>query len=257
MNEKSLESLQSMVDIANTKETYKMKFQSDTSDFTILFANPIHLNPKRNYQFALRRFSVYNSLSNVDRNNNRFTVSPDNGRTSIDLFIPSGAYEITALNTRLQAMLKQKNHVDAITIEADENTGRTLLLIKKTGYQVNFTEPKSLNTLLGFKPQIYKQPMNISEDLIKITITNDIDIHCNLITSNSYVNGVNKPILYSISAYSTKVGAKIIVSEINPVFLPINKTVIDSIRFQILDDNEKLLNFSGETIILDCVLSQV
>ncbi len=134
MNEKSLESLQSMVDIANTKETFKMKFQSDTSDFTIRFANPIQLNPKRSYQFALKRFSVYNSLANIDNTNNLITISSDNGKTWTELFIPSGAYEIEALNTRVQSVLIEK---DAITIGADENTGRALLSIKKSGYQVN------------------------------------------------------------------------------------------------------------------------
>jgi hypothetical protein len=257
LNEKGLESLQSMVDIANTNETYKMKFQSDTSDFTINFANPIQLNPKRSYIFGLKRFSVYNSLANVDSNNNQITISPDNGKTWMEFFIPPGAYEIKALNTRLQTLLKDKGHPDVITIEADENTSKALLSIKKSGYQVDFTKPKSLCSLLGFKPYVYKNSTNISEDLIKITLTNDIDIHCNLITSNSFVNGLNKPILNSISAYSVQVGAKIIVSEINPIFLPINTSTIDSIRFQILDDNEKLLNFSGEVVILDCNLSQV
>jgi hypothetical protein len=257
MDERTLESLQSMVDIANTKDTYKMKFQSDTSDFTVTFANPIQLNPKRGYMFGLKRFSVYNSLANIDSKNNRLSMTPDNGKTWIDVFIPPGAYEIKALNTRLQTLLKDKGHPDAITIEADENTAKATLSIKKANYQVDFTKPNSLSSLLGFKPGVYKSTTNVSDDLIKITLTNDIDIHCNLITSNSYVNGLNKPILYSISAYSVPVGAKIVVSEINPVFLPINKTVIDSIRFQILDDNEGLLNFSGETIIIDCLLSQV
>ena len=93
--------------------------------------------------------------------------------------------------------------------------------------------------------------------IIKITMTNDIDIYCSLITSNSYVNGKNESILYSISAYSVQVGAKIIVSEINPIFLPINTSVIDTIRFRIMDDNKKLINFNGETVIIDCILTQI
>ena len=256
MNEKSLESLQTMVDIASNKEVFKMKFQSNANDFTVRFPTPLILNAKRSYMFGLKRFSVYNSLANIDTNNNSFTLSQD-GKTWIDILIPAGAYEIKALNTRLQALLKDKGHPDVISIEADENTGRAQLSNKKPGYQVDFSRPNSLYILLGFKPRIYKNPINFSEDLIKITLTNDIDIHCNLINLNSYINGVTKPILYSISAYSVQVGAKIIVSEIQPLFLPINKTAIDSIRFQILDDNERLLNFSGEEIILDCVLSQV
>jgi hypothetical protein len=131
------------------------------------------------------------------------------------------------------------------------------MTIKKPNYQVNFSKPKSLNILLGFKSKIYIDPVNTSEDIIKVSLTNDLDIHCNLISSNSHVNGINKSILYSVSAYSVEVGAKIIVSEINPTLLPINTSVIDSIRFWIMDENEKLLNFNSETIILDCILAQV
>jgi hypothetical protein len=48
-NNATLEMLQTMADIANSKEIHKMKFISTTSDFTVSFANPIRLNPKKNY----------------------------------------------------------------------------------------------------------------------------------------------------------------------------------------------------------------
>jgi hypothetical protein len=69
------------------------------------------------------------------------------------------------------------------------------MTIKKLNYQVNFSKPNSLNIILGFKSKIYKEPVNTSEDIVKVSLTYDIDIHCNLISSNSYVNGINKAIL--------------------------------------------------------------
>ena len=253
MDDNSIETLQQISDHLSDKENYKLKFQSESSDFTITFARPITLNSKRKYVFALKRFSVYNTLFNITKENNRFTYSTDGGKTWIDLYIPNGAYESKGLNKKLQSLAKSTD----IAIEADEETSQAILSIKNPNIRVDFTKPKSLNTLLVFKPKIYSAQRNISDDIIKITLTNDIDIHCSLITSNSYVNGVPKSILYSVSAHSVQVGAKIIVSEINPIFLPINTSIIDSIRFQILDDNENLLNFNSETIILDCLLTQV
>jgi hypothetical protein len=253
MDNNSIEALQQISDHLSNKENYKLKFQSDSSDFTITFAHPIRLNPKRKYVFALKRFSVFNTLFNITKENNRFTYSTDGGKTWIDLYIPNGAYESKGINKRIQALTKTTD----IAIEADEETSQAILSIKNPNIRVDFTKPNSLNQILGFKSKIYSSPTNTSEDIIKVTLTNDIDVHCDLITSNSYVNGKNKPILYSISAYSVQVGAKIIVSEINPIFLPINTSTIDSIRFQILDDNEKLLDFNREVIILDCILTQV
>jgi hypothetical protein len=115
-NEATLEMLQAVVDIANSKEIHKMKFISTTSDFTVSFANPIRLNPKRNYVFGLKRFTVYNSLFYIDSTNNRFTFSSDSGKTWIDIYIPTGAFEINSLNIRLQVLMKDKNHPDSITI---------------------------------------------------------------------------------------------------------------------------------------------
>jgi hypothetical protein len=253
MDNNSIETLKQISDHLSNKENYKLKFQSEASDFTISFSQPISLDPKRKYVFALKRFSVYNTLFNITKENNRFTYSIDTGKTWIDLYIPYGAYESKGLNKRLQSLIKSTD----ISIEADEETSQAILSIKNPNIRIDFTKPNSLNKLLGFKPKVYQDTRNISEDIIKITLTNDIDIHCSLITSNSYVNGINKPILYSISAYSVQVGAKIIISEINPIFLPINTSTIDSIRFQILDDNGKLLDFNSEVIILDCLLSQV
>jgi hypothetical protein len=256
MNEKSLEALLQISDTISAKETYKLKFQSEASDFTITFANPINLNQNRKYVFGLKRFSVYNTLFNVNKENNRMTYSLDQGRTWKDIYIPQGAYESKGLNKRIQSLITDAPS-GSFTIEADEETSQAILKINNPVYRIDFTKPNSINTLLGFKPKIYQGSKDVSDDIIKITMTNDIDIYCSLITSNSYVNGKNESILYSVSAYSVQVGAKIIVSEINPLFLPINTSVIDTIRFQIMDDNKKLINFNGETLVIDCVLTQI
>jgi hypothetical protein len=255
MNEKSLEALLQISDTISAKETYKLKFQSNTSDFTTTFNTPINLNQNRKYVFAFKRFSVYKTLFNVNKENNRMTYSLDQGKTWKDIYIPQGAYESKGLNKRIQSLITDAP--GAFTIEADEETSQAILKINNLAYRIDFTKPNSINTLLGFKPKIYQGAKNVSDDIIKITMTNDIDIYCSLITSNSYVNGKNESILYSISAYSVQVGAKIIVSEINPIFLPINASVIDTVRFQIMDDNKKLINFNGENIIIDCILTQI
>ncbi len=63
-NEAYLEMLQTMVDIANSKETHKMKFIYTISDFTASFANPIILNPQRNSKIGNRY--VYNWSAKKD-----------------------------------------------------------------------------------------------------------------------------------------------------------------------------------------------
>ena len=59
--------------ILSTKEQYKLKFQSTESDFTTQFDYPLELNVNRNYEFGIKRFSVYNSMTNINSTNNNFT----------------------------------------------------------------------------------------------------------------------------------------------------------------------------------------
>jgi hypothetical protein len=128
--------------------------------------------------------------------------------------------------------------------------------ILKPNFSIDFTKPNSINTLLGFDSKVYSKTENVSENIIQITEINDIDIYCDLITSNSYVNGERKSILYSLSAYNVPVGAKVIISEIDPIYLPINAKTIASISFQIRDDKGKLLDLKGETFIIECILRE-
>jgi hypothetical protein len=258
--EKTEELLLQMADAMSVKEYYKLKFQFTTTDYITTLPIPIDLNPKRNYVIYMKRFSVFNTIFNVDTTKNIFTYY--NGAQWKTITIPPGAYEIKQLNTTIQSQMQINGDWNAtdksyyISIVADEPTSKSIMTITNN-YQVNFTVANSINSMLGFTSQIYSSGVNISQNIIQITLTNDIDIHCSLVTSNSYINGERKPILYSISAYSIQVGAKIIVSEINPIFLPLNTKRIDTIRFQIKDDNDNLLNFNGETIVIDCVIQQV
>jgi hypothetical protein len=260
---KMVEQMLRLVDLSSIKENYKLKFVFNSTDYTQTFLNPITLSENRNYVFYLKRFSVYNTLFNVNTNNNKFIYSINSGVTWITITVPSGAYEVKALNTTIQALMKNNGHYNStnstyyINISADESTSKTIMTINNSTYRVDFSKPNTFNTLLGFNPQVYSNTINISESIIMITLTNDIDIHCSLVTSNSYVNGERKPILYSLSAYSIPVGAKIILSELDAITIPLNTKTIDVVNFKIKDDNGKLLDFNGETIIIDCVIKQV
>jgi hypothetical protein len=70
----NLETIQQFVDSLSSKEQFKLKFKSDKSDFTESFGSPIYLNPNRKYEFALKRFSVYNTLFNITSENNNFFI---------------------------------------------------------------------------------------------------------------------------------------------------------------------------------------
>ena len=68
-----------------------------------------------------------------------------------------------------------------------------------TNVSIDFTYPNSINTILGFDSSSYGGSTSeryISRNDIDILSVNSIYVNCDLIT-NSYVNGVAAPVIYS------------------------------------------------------------
>ena len=269
-DEKVLNVLSALSDSINSKETYLLNYELTNSDSVIRFDKVIELNPKRNYHFYLKMFSTYNTLFNIDETNNKFyytidnTVPANNNQPAIVL--TPGAYSIDAINIKIQAKMKERGHYNTttgvanpyyVTITMDETTSKTVLSITNPRYSVDFSEPNTMRDILGFRPILYSGVENISEEIIKIVSVNNIYIHCDWVSSNSYLNGKMVNILYAIPAYTIGIGAKLAVSEINPLWLPLTRKSLDSIRFQIKDANGKLLNFNNEIISIQLVIQQI
>ena len=260
--EKLQELMSTLADLMSNKDYHRLSFQFKTTDHIEYFPTPIPLKPNRSYVFYLKRFSVYNTLFNVDETNNKFTYS-QNGTTFKTLIIPPGAYELNALNLEIQEMMKANGDYDSatgkyfITLTLNQSTSKTIMNITGAAYVVDFSVTGSLNSMLGFPNQMYLTGKHTSNDIILITMTNDIFIHCDLVNNNSYHNGKSSDILYTMPAYIVPVGAKQFVSEIDPVKLPLTTKTIPRLRIQIKDDNGKLLNFNGEAVSMEIIIHQV
>ena len=75
---------------------------------------------------------------------------------------------------------------------------------------------------------------------------NSIYVNCDLIT-NSYINGVPAPVIY---LFFTNVapGYKVVEKPYNLIYLPVNKTFINSVTVWLTDQNGNILNFKDQEI---------
>ena len=64
------------------------------------------------YELALSRLETYYSFPNIDSSNNSLCVSIDNGKTWLHLLIPTGVYDIDAINNVLQGLILNKDTND-------------------------------------------------------------------------------------------------------------------------------------------------
>lgn len=261
MNDQSLEKLGEVSSILSTKESFYLTFNSNKTDFNYKFNTPLKLKSNRNYELALQYFSTSNYLVNITQYNNRFIYSIDNGANWITLLLDPGAYEYTNINSEIRRQMIEKKHADTkgepfITIGAVLQTFKIYINISNPTYKVDFTQPKTFRSLLGFNSKILNSGYNISDSTAQITTVSSIQIHCDLI-AGSFHNGKQSNILYSFPSYLVPSGYKMNVIPANMFYLPINRNIIDSISFRVTDDEENTLDFRGEEMSVAVHLRQI
>ena len=213
----------------------------------------IQLDIQKNYKAALTSFSTYNSLKNIYASrNDTFKYSKDAGKTWKIIKLQPGCYEINSINKEIirqtgidkkQLNFNIETTVNRISLTLDEN------------HQVDFSVENSLSTLLGFDKKIYTKGFHVGSNLPKITDINSIVVHCNIV-QGAYLNGESTNALYSFPSYSVPIGYKIVKEPRVLTYFPITQTSIDTISVWFTDENNNLIEFSGEEIIVDILIQE-
>ena len=117
------------------------------------------------------------------------------------MYLPEGSYDITDNNDTIQQKMRQNGHYDAvneeyyITISANTNTLKSVLILSNN-YQVDFRQPISISSVLGFNNDIYTLGFQESENVVNILSINSLLVNIDII-SGSYVNGASQNTIYS------------------------------------------------------------
>ena len=75
---------------------------SDSStNIQTTFNPPLYLQVNRNYELAMVNLKTYYSFANIRGDNNSFKWSVDGGKTWAILHIPTGCYELKAINAEI------------------------------------------------------------------------------------------------------------------------------------------------------------
>ena len=91
--------------------------------------------------------------------------------------------------------MKQNGHDPDITLSANTNTLKAVLIIKNS-YHVDLRPEHSVCSVLGFNHQVYTDEYQESENPVNILSINSILVNIDII-SGSYVNGQRHPTVYS------------------------------------------------------------
>lgn len=120
---------------------------------------------------------------------------------------------------------------------------------------IDFSRKCSIGSLLGFsKRKLAANTFHESDVPANIIRVNAVRIECNIITG-AYVN--NQPV-HTIHEFYPAVspGFKIVEVPRNVIYLPVTVKSIHSLSLKIVDQDNRLVNFRGETITIRIHIKQ-
>lgn len=242
---------------------------------------PLHLHDG-NYQIGLIYFIGTNSIYNITPKNNKIiidinkNVMPDFPGISIAYELDPGIYDMDNLKTAIQSKMrlsltkfteeyvgkvkvdvlsKLETSIDKLVFRNHTRTQKLEFIVNPV-WSLTFAWFGSFADLLGIPETMLPfvtsntTDKDILDKLYPIRLSSciTINIHCNL-TGNSYINGKASHLIYSIPL-SQAPGYRLIEAPKDVVFLPVIDTIIDTIEVRITDQNNELIDFRGDHLVV-------
>jgi len=235
------------------------KNQTDTGEYTIRFSRPFDLRSLK-WNASVGKISTYFSWFNISSSNNVFKYN--NGSIDRTLTLETGCYSFQSLVEHIHdkmTALGDFTLVDgiatfSINFELDLSDGDVSMLLSDS-YTVDFTG-LNIRTIFGFNSNEYTTS-SVSEN--KANIRNGVDtvlIHCDLISGNSYYNGIESDVIYSfiVNAEPNEV-INIDANNSTPVAVK-GTSSIDEITIRITDQDNRKLDLHGQQLNIEILYHQ-
>ena len=215
---------------------------TDPSALVCDFFPPLELTDGEWYA-GLLDFTTYNSIPNVESGrNNVFPVLKGPRKTLELIKIPTGAYEISDIETYLKKELSDPK----FTLRPNNNTLKCELYCS---YEIDFERTEhGIGTMLGFSKnrKLEAYILHTSDTPVNINKVNVLEIRCNVV-QGSYKAGRNDHILHSF--YPTvEPGFKIVETPANVIYLPLNILHLCNVTVSVHDQDGDIVNFRDEVI---------
>lgn len=209
-----------------------------SSELTSSYFPPILL-PGGNWHIALLNFETFNSIPNIPKSN--ITID-DNSFP-----IPTGSYEIADLERYINKTITPAH----IKIKPNLITHQTTIKCSR-----DFTLSPHLASILGFSKNSFQKETEYSSDkVVNIFPLSIIRVDVN-IARGSYINGKES---HSVYAFFPSVASGFRINETphNLIYHPITTSTIETLEVKIVDQDNKLINFLGDSITARFHLKQL
>ena len=107
------------------KDSFALVVSDNNANIQTTFSPPLNLHANRDYELAMVNLETYYSFANIRKGNNSFKWSIDGGKTWTLLHIPTGCYELKAINAEITRIRGNSD----ITILPNVNTLQCILTV--------------------------------------------------------------------------------------------------------------------------------
>ena len=254
-------------------EEYKIKFTCNidtstlgnvvTHNFSVPMENQLGFHRDHNYEMALLRYDIYNSINNISAENlnNEIKIDPATGSFTT-ITITDGVYSISELNTAIKSKINDLGYdANNFSIIGDYNILKVLLNLG-AGWRVDFSG-NSLYKILGFNQIIYDHNLGVANVAPnKADISNGINalsVNCSLIDTRYNMANANKNDSLYILPIDSQSGGLLSSVIQNPIYKRmIHGDYLHSIDIRICSqDCRTIVNLHGEDVSLTLHIREI
>ena len=253
---REMELLKTIVKQSESKPPgYYVTITGRKSEIITSFSPPLSFPNDRDFEMACCSVETFYSFPNIDKTNNSMRISLDGGKKWLVIEIPTGSYEIRAINSAVKKLIEKAVKVatpskkNSLCISPNRNTLKCEMTLDKN-VQVDFRgSDGTLRSVLGFAKKLYKGPETFeSEQIVNILRINSIFVHCDII-NQALRNGISSPVIYNFFP-NVSPGYKIVSIPTNLIYLPLSLNVISELKVWLTDQNDNLIDLRGEKLTI-------
>ena len=221
-------------------------------------SQPLQTNNKQ-FKIAITFLTGYNGIFNITGKNNKFYfLTPMNMLEHIN--IPKGAYELESLNEEIKRIIIEEGYAKEenypFLIKPNFSTLGSIIEIT-SGYQIDFTQNKTIRDLLGFNSVKLYEEYNLSDKPVDIISFDNIFIECD-IAKGMIFNGKRSNIIHNFTM-DVDPGYKFIEKFQGGIqwYMVENKDFISNISFKLRNENGEIVSFNGQSITFRLSIKEV
>ena len=195
------------------------------------------------YEIGLVLIETFNSIPNITSENNCFYFGENE-----KIIIPPGSYELSHIYAYLKSKIfDNKPEGGEFTLIGNTNIQRSEIYCS---YNIDFSPSKKNNigSVLGFSKFLQANTYHESTDRISTIKVNTVQVICD-VSRGSYIN---EKISHSIYEFGIDVapGYRISIAPHKIIYFPVTVRTLSHISIKFLDQDNRPVDFSNETIVV-------